>query len=444
MPKSEVPFSPDTNTVFESGKAKEDNDTEDENGIQSVLPPVHYHNYYDNPSLESLLRFYQEVLKEKKSKLVQIPVGAIKFCQSLRELSGNNPLLCLLADKAYTNTHEFRRKTPDLEIHGCFSVIANLHALGVYFQQNGGFALLHHDEQSDFKVAAFISAPTIMKRKNVKDSQVGETDSTSAMEYFNEFRFSFKNNVEEFGPDHFFVLWKSIKSAAFPSHILNMLRLSDHDPDVFYKYRNTLEKDLDSSIYRDETIEELKAMWKNYYPNCPSAMDDVPFALGSVMLACDEYKDALKYFKFSLKFHGEHEATYFNIGLSLERMKKLDRALECYKQSMEFNPKFGRAKIRYNRLLNKIKQRNERRRHRAQKKAHEKGKEKSAGHAGASEEDSSEEEDEGASDDEQSSEESSGESSEADDDKDEESSEEDDTDSSDSESDEEESDEDNN
>ena len=108
MPKSEVPFSPDTNTVFESGKAKvsiffssrgceckwlrddgarfraclcfgvgrkwscvvlmillrspiervykEDNDTEDENGIQSVLPPVHYHNYYDNPSLESLLR----------------------------------------------------------------------------------------------------------------------------------------------------------------------------------------------------------------------------------------------------------------------------------------------------------------------------------------------------------------------------------------------------
>ena len=49
-------------------------------------------------------------------------------------------------------------------------------------------------------------------------------------------------------------------------------------------------QDLDSSIYRDETIEELKAMWKNYYPNCPSAMDDVPFALGSVMLACDEYK----------------------------------------------------------------------------------------------------------------------------------------------------------
>ena len=59
-------------------------------------------------------------------------VFVLLCCNSSDTTKGNNPLLCLLADKAYTNTHEFRRKTPDLEIHGCFSVIANLHALGMF------------------------------------------------------------------------------------------------------------------------------------------------------------------------------------------------------------------------------------------------------------------------------------------------------------------------
>jgi len=98
-----------------------------------------------------------------------------------------------------------------------------------------------------------------------------EDDRLEKYEGFPELRLAYKQWVREFGPEQFYLLYKSAKRAAFPSHILAILQLSDHDPDIFFKYRQTLIEQLAGSAYCKEIVEELHVMYTSFFHNGVSA-----------------------------------------------------------------------------------------------------------------------------------------------------------------------------
>jgi len=90
----------------------------------------------------------------------------------------------------------------------------------MHFESHKGFCLSNPDQDNDFKTAAFVVFDQSSSQTTTDTIQPG-----SCFEMFNELRFVYKIGVEDFGPDHYFLLWKSVRTKdAFPSHVMALLR----------------------------------------------------------------------------------------------------------------------------------------------------------------------------------------------------------------------------
>jgi len=196
-------------------------------------------------------------------------------------------------------------------------------------KRNGGFHLHSPHQAEDFKNNVL----GLIKRED------GSTDVD-----FPELNFVYKNAVNSFGPDDYFLLWKSVRTKdAFPSHILTLLRLSNHDPDLFFRFRNTLLEKADNSPYLKEILKELDLVWDHYYPNGVHEEEYIAFSIGRIMFKSGEFGKALVYFEESLKIDQEDQATYYNIGLCKEYLGFPHEALMWYNKSLVKKPDFQRA-----------------------------------------------------------------------------------------------------
>jgi hypothetical protein len=87
-----------------------------------------------------------------------IPIGALRCIRGLRALC-HGRLAVIVGDKGHVDPDAFRgAPEPHLAIHGSFSVMVNLHAVGLYFRARGGGALLCPSEDSSFSVSVFLPA----------------------------------------------------------------------------------------------------------------------------------------------------------------------------------------------------------------------------------------------------------------------------------------------
>jgi len=270
--------------------------------------------------------------------------------------------------------------------------MANIHALSLLVASRGGFAFATPKQDPDFKVVSLVlfdGADNDPKSKNgvitpfLEFSKLGGVASSDEHrsppqghkpaiidqddyyyglrtspyhERFNELRNTYRAQVEDFGPDHYFLLWKSVRTKdTFPSHILAQLRLSSHDPDLFFRYKNTLLEKIHTTPYMKEVLEELRLVWENFYPNGVKNEDDVAFALGRIFFKVDEYKAALHFFEEALRTDPNDHATYYNIGLCKENMNSMDEALNNYNLCLANRPTFVRAVKRRERVLRILK-----------------------------------------------------------------------------------------
>jgi len=363
-----------------------------------------YKNYYskkdnkddddDSEEYNQLLEEYLNQLKSKNESSFLFPRVAIKLLKNLMKLSKNR-LMLVSADKGYTHVTEFvGLEDPYIEIHGSFSLMANIHALSLLLSSRGGFAFVTPRQDPDFKVVSLVLfdgadnrplsqngriAPFLELTKLgglVKESQTDGSDDMKGFEpsiidandycyglrtspyidRFNELRNTYRVHVEDFGPDHYFLLWKSVRTKdAFPSHILAQLRLSSHDPDLFFRYRNTLLEKIHTTPYREEILEELRLVWDNFYPNGVKDEDYIAFALGRIFFKVEEYKAALFFFEEALRTDPNDHATYYNIGLCKENLNSIDDALNNYNLCLANRPTFVRAVKRRERLVRILK-----------------------------------------------------------------------------------------
>jgi tetratricopeptide (TPR) repeat protein len=332
-------------------------DLQDPNLIKRVRFSWHYnklsrddngkYQYYSgkyadlNPVLNDVVK--QEVLA---NSTLLIPLGAIKCIKAFLRLSGNQ-LFVLAGDKGYNHAKELiGLREPHIAVHGSFSMMVNFHFVKSYLKSLYGATSMQTTYYDGFKVNAFFVSPN-----GTLGSDLG--------------RMTFANLLQGFGPEEFAMLQRAIKEdSKNPSLrlIITLLRLSSHDPDVFFKFReNLLEKvcvpkTMMSSKLRQDLVVDLQRVMFNYYPINPNR--DIAFEAGRIFLNLEEYKRASLCFRESLFDVGEHPSTYANLALALEKLGDVKTALEVVDQALMLKADFKDAIAAKQRLIQAMERKN--------------------------------------------------------------------------------------
>ena len=153
--------------------------------------------------------------------------------------------------------------------------MVNYHAVGAYFTSRGGFALHNPQEEASLKVSCFVlpGDNSISDEDENDKFFLGEGLKRLDEERSRKFpvlRQAFADHVDVFGPNDFFVMQKCLKEdTPTPTlkSVVALLKLGDWDPDVFYKFRDTILNQISSSGYKlkNDLLRGIPRVWENYY-----------------------------------------------------------------------------------------------------------------------------------------------------------------------------------
>jgi hypothetical protein len=241
---------------------------------------------------------------------------------------------------------------PHIAVHGSFSLMVNYHAIGMWFTSRGGFALHNPQEEASLKVSTFLLTPDDFFGEPQSDdskffgSGVSKLDSDRVKSFPNLHR-AFTDFVDSFGPNDFFVLQKSLKEDLTNPPlrtVASILKLSDWDPDVFFKFRDTLlaQTPTCGQKLRNDLCRGIPRLWTNYY--ILDTDKDIAFEIGRFYYGIRDYENALKYYKESTSGVGEHHVTFHNQGLCYYSLGQLEVALVNFKKALSLSAEYEKAK----------------------------------------------------------------------------------------------------
>jgi hypothetical protein len=247
---------------------------------------------YGDEDLDAVLEHYRTALNDT---VFTLPTTALAALRRLRALSGDR-LLVLAADKSL-NTEEALgyREAPQPARHaGAFSLMVNMHALGLYAARHGGQLLHGGDRHEALDVGALVFGPA-------EHTRVAYADA-----------------IELFGPGDLATLTAGVERAADAlsvNEIVALLRLSRWDATTLHAVLGPLR---DQAAEADPaTQEDLRhALFETYDRHFAVPGDaDLPFAIGLLLYELQDYEDAIEFFEASLEQHGHDPATEKNIEL---------------------------------------------------------------------------------------------------------------------------------
>jgi len=208
-------------------------------------------------------------------------------------------LVLLSADKGKHRLPDLdHRPAPQLATHGSFSLTVNYHALGQYCARQGGLALLPHHQPANLELGCLLfldDAPT-----------------------YRETLAAYERYVGDYGPDDYFRLKKLIEqhyTTLDAQDITAVIRLSGYDAHIFAQMLPRLLEllpTLTESQRRNLSL-AIPRIWETYYPL--GEPESLAGDLGDLLLALDFYREAILYYKESIKLDGEDAHTLFKIAV---------------------------------------------------------------------------------------------------------------------------------
>lgn len=163
--------------------------------------------------------------------------------------------------------------------------------------------------------------------------------------------------LHTFTPEDFATLQRSIRDEIVPSttatniipslkHILALLRLSHHDPEVFLKFKSTLIERVGSS-YTSESVQkdtafDIERIYGNYFPLQKNK--DVCFELGRVCMSLHDFPGAVAFFTKSNEYCGDHHITWYNAGICYFYAGDPETASKCFQHCLTLNPEYEDAR----------------------------------------------------------------------------------------------------
>ena len=299
-----------------------------------------YENYFTGPEGSSLL----------------IPIGFLNTIRHLSDISSGKAII-ITGDKGNSNPDYFRGLSdPHIAVHGSFSIMVNFHAICLYIQSRGGFSLTCNQEESALQVNCFVL--------NGDDDNKNSTVDGSTLSFVNKdldqlnnerkskypiLSYSFEECINTFNPNDFFVIQKSLKEEANPSllPIISLLKLSNWDPDVFYKFRDEILTTVSSAgprLRQDLNI-GISKIWDNYYHlgNYDNSKDIV-FELGRLCYGLSLFEKALIYYQKSSIYYGDHHITFHNAGLCYFSLLNFEEARINFNKALGISPTYTKSK----------------------------------------------------------------------------------------------------
>lgn len=319
------------------------------------VDPSYYSNEGgDEPHFRRMLKWYQDYFTGSTSGgSILVPIGALRALRKLLAFA-NGRAIVISGDKGNSNPEQFAGMTePHIAVHGSFSLMVNYHAVGAWITSQGGFSLHSPQEDASLKVSCFV---LMRSDADMQDSQSAddstfmkdglETRDSNRMRRFPYLRQAFEDHVDSFGPNDFFVLQKSLKEN-MPNislrTIVALLKLSDWDPDVFFKFRDQILNQAPTCMLklRNDMSRGVPRVWTNYY-----MMDmekDIAFEIGRFYYGIRELEMALKYYVISSDTVGVHHVTEHNKGLCYHSLGKLEMALQHFQKAVQLFPAYEKA-----------------------------------------------------------------------------------------------------
>ena len=320
-----------------------------------VSPDYYLEEEGDELHFARILKWYKSYFCDApEGASILFPVGALRALRRLSKFSSGRAIV-ISGDKGNNNPDQFSGLLdPHIAVHGSFSLMVNYHAIGAWFTSKGGFSLHNPQEEASLKVSCFVltdnesSAPTSspLATNGLIAPKICEVDEVRSTKFPN-LVVSFREYLDSFGPNDFFVMQKTLKEDS-PNpplrSIVSLLKLGDWDPDVFFKFRDLILNNAPTCGHklRSDLCRGMDRVWTNYY-----AMDtdkDIAFEIGRFYYGIREYQQALKYYGESSSTIGEHHVTSHNQGLCNYSLNNLVEALEQFKKAIKLNPAYEKAK----------------------------------------------------------------------------------------------------
>jgi hypothetical protein len=278
--------------------------------------------YYHDPPLDRILESYRQRLGDTA---FLFPIGALRCVRALRDLARGR-LLLLCGDKGVSREEDlWGQGEPAMVRHrGCFSFSVNLHAIGRYFEEAGGFAMHTGQPRPRIQVSAFLGG--------FQASDLPET------------RRAFADEIDGFGPGEFHTLAVALCEQKEPQPlelVLAVLKLSCFDAEVLYSYREALVRAARgaSPAQKQELRRVLALVFEGFYP----LQRDVAFELARISFAMSEAADALRYSEESLRLRGEGAPALLMRAYSLAMLGRKEEALQGAERALAVEPGFAPA-----------------------------------------------------------------------------------------------------
>jgi len=294
-------------------------------------------NYYGaergekgDEEFNSILMEYMKEAKEEfcnDGASILIPIGGLRLIQRLERSLPNGKFTILVGDKGYGSVGEMKGgRDPHIAAHGSFSCMVNMDALSRFSKKKGGHCMIT-PYQEGFKCQALC---------------FGESGGFSNLP---EFSMAWNEAFAGFGPESFSALQRAVKDEApDPSLKLttSLLRLSEGDPDVFFKFKANLVQhvssgDLTPSAWNDLREDVSQVAGNNYHLQTAK---DVSFEAGRLLMAMKDFKAALHLFSHSQATCGDHPATLLNMGMSTFCSGDYLAARDMFRRCVSINPSY--------------------------------------------------------------------------------------------------------
>jgi hypothetical protein len=329
-----------------------------------VIRPVYYEEEEgDEKHIQRILDWYKNAFQSAGASIL-MPIGALRALRHLATFS-NGRMLVISGDKGNNNPEQFvGLQDPHIAVHGSFSLMVNYHAIGAWFTSRGGFALHNPQEEASLKVSTFVLAPEGYMDSSVDDAsflgdKLAEVDN-QRIRKFPYLRQAFVDFVDQFGPNDFFVLQKSLKEDVTSPPlrtVVSLLKLGDWDPDVFFKFRDVILSSAPSCgiKLRNDLCRGIPRVWENYYQL--DTDKDIAFEIGRFYYGVREYAKALEFYLESTRLIGEHHVTFHNQGLCYYSLDNMEMAKENFSKAYGLCPEYDKAKSWLDKVTTEIEHR---------------------------------------------------------------------------------------
>ena len=284
--------------------------------------------YYDHSIFDKILAEYNKQLPNGSFLL---PIGALQCIENIKLFSKENAIF-LVADKGNISIEDFVDiEDPNIAVHGSISFMVNFHALTTFFDLTGGDSIINPNAYTDLQIGCFVANSKPHSLLNLIAKQVLHDVNPQ-----NLINLCYHNDK--------IATWYNLEQ------VLSMLILSKWDPDLFYDLSDQLIAFIEKLIAKDQfNLEQDQAITQGLelvakYFFKLEKNQDMPFVIGNVYYALEEFEPALKFFQLSIQEFGETVEALHNIALCYYAEDEFSLAHQYTQRALKVNSKYLAAK----------------------------------------------------------------------------------------------------